>query len=94
MWRDEQAKLTEVNRGIALLGDRLFFVTGDAQLVAINRKTGGTLWQKEYADTKRGQSATMAPLAVEDRVIAGVAGGDGGTRGFVAAFSAATGDEL
>ena len=93
-WRDEQAKLSEVNRGLAILGDRLFFVTSDAQLVAINRKTGGTLWQKEYADTKRGQSATMAPLAVEDRVIAGVAGGDSGTRGFVAAFSAATGDEL
>jgi len=94
MWRDEQAKLTEVNRGIALLGDRLFFVTSDAQLVAINRKTGGTLWQKQYADTKRGQSATMAPMAVEDKVIVGVAGGDSGTRGFVAAFSATTGDEL
>lgn len=96
IWRykDEQSTKSDVNRGVALLGDRVFFVTTDGHLVALHRKTGGVLWQKPYADTKRGQFATLAPLALKDRVIVGVSGGDTGMRGFVAAFSAATGEEL
>ena len=93
-YRDEWVKDKQVNRGVALLEDRLFFVTSDAQLVALNRKTGGVLWQKQYGDPKKGQSATLAPLALKDRVIVGISGGDTGMRGFVAAFSAATGEEL
>ena len=54
MYRDEQAKRSEVNRGAAILGDRVFFVTSDAHLVALNRKTGGALWDREYADPNRG----------------------------------------
>ncbi len=93
-YRDESAKRSDVNRGVAILGDRVFFVTSDAHLVALNRQTGGALWDREYADTSRGAFATLAPMAVKDRVIVGVSGGDTGVRGFVAAFSAATGEEL
>ena len=93
-YRDDQSKLGYVNRGVAILGDRIFFITSDAHLVALNRQTGGALWDRAYADTTRGQFATLAPLVVKDRVIVGVSGGDSGVRGFVAAFSAATGDEL
>lgn len=93
-YRDEQAKRADVNRGVALLGDNVFFVTSDAHLVALNRQTGGALWDREYADTSRGAFATMAPMAVKDRVIVGVSGGDTGVRGFVAAYAAATGKEL
>ena len=93
-YRDPLAKRSDVNRGAAILGDSVFFVTSDAHLVALNRKTGGALWDREYADTARGQFATLAPLAIKDRVIVGVSGGDSGMRGFVAAFSAATGNEL
>ncbi len=93
-YRDEQAKRSDVNRGVAILGDRVFFVTSDAHLVALNRKTGGPLWDREYADTSRGAFATLAPMALKDRVIVGVSGGDTGVRGFIAAFSAATGEEL
>jgi alcohol dehydrogenase (cytochrome c) len=82
-----------VNRGVAILGDSVFFVTSDAHLVALNRKTGGGLWDREYADTSRGAFATLAPMAVRDLVIVGVSGGDTGVRGFLAAFSAATGEE-
>jgi len=94
MYRDEQSKRSDVNRGAAILGDSVFFVTSDAYLVALNRKTGGVLWERQYADPDRGQFATLAPMVLKDRVIAGVSGGDSGTRGFIAAFSAATGKEL
>ena len=94
IYREERAKRSDVNRGVAILGDRIFFVTSDAHLVALNRQTGGALWDREYADTNRGQFATLAPMALKDRVIVGVSGGDTGVRGFVAAFSAATGAEL
>lgn len=93
-YRDDQAKRNDPNRGAAILGDSVFFVTSDAHLVALNRKTGGALWDRAYADTTRGAFATLAPMVVKDRVIVGVSGGDSGMRGFVAAFSAATGQEL
>ena len=72
----------------------MFFVTSDAHLVALHRKTGAVLWDKQYADPKNGYYATVAPLAVKDRIVVGVAGGDSGMRGFVASLSAATGEEL
>jgi PQQ-dependent dehydrogenase (methanol/ethanol family) len=93
-YHDELAKRSDVNRGVAILGDSVFFVTSDAHLVALNRKTGGGLWDREFADTSRGAFSTLAPMAVKDRVIVGVSGCDTGVRGFVAAFSAASGKEL
>jgi PQQ-dependent dehydrogenase (methanol/ethanol family) len=93
-YRDELAKRSDVNRGVAILGDSVFFATSDAHLVALNRKTGGGLWDREFADTSRGAFATLAPMAVKDRVIVGVSGGDTGVRGFVAAFAATKGEEL
>lgn len=94
MYKDESSKRSDVNRGAAILGDSVFFVTGDAHLIALNRRTGGVLWDRQYADPERGQFATLAPLALKDRVIVGVSGGDSGTRGFIAALSAADGKEL
>jgi PQQ-dependent dehydrogenase (methanol/ethanol family) len=93
-YRDELAKRSDVNRGVAILGDTVFFATSDAHLVALNRKTGGGLWDREFADTNRGAFSTLAPMVVKDRVIVGVSGGDTGVRGFLAAFSAAAGEEL
>jgi PQQ-dependent dehydrogenase (methanol/ethanol family) len=96
IWRyvDDQSPRQSVNRGVALLGDRVFFTTSDAHLVALDRRTGGVLWHNEYASIDKGFHATLAPLALRDRVIVGVAGGDSGMRGFVAAISAVTGEEL
>ncbi len=94
LYHDEQAKRSDVNRGAAMLGDSVFFVTSDAHLVALHRKTGAVLWDKEYANGKQGNFATLAPLAVKDRIVVGVSGGDSGKRGFVAAYAAATGEEL
>jgi alcohol dehydrogenase (cytochrome c) len=79
---------------VAVLGDRVYFLTGDVHLVALQRNTGAVLWHKQYAPADKAYSATLAPLALKDRVIVGVAGGDSGIRGFVAALSASTGEEL
>jgi alcohol dehydrogenase (cytochrome c) len=96
IWRyqDTRTDRRDVNRGVAVLGARVYFVTGDAHLVALHATTGALLWDVEYASTKSGYSATLAPLAVKDKVIVGVTGGDSGMRGFVAAYSASTGEEL
>jgi len=94
MFKDEQVKGSRVNRGAAVLGERVYFVTTDAHLVALNRRTGALIWSKQYADPAKGYFGSAAPLAVKNRLIVGVGGGDSGMRGFVAALSAETGDEL
>ncbi len=74
------------NRGVAVLGDRLFMSTLDAHLVAIDAKTGNLIWDAEVADEKEGYSKTGAPLVVGDKVVTGIAGGEYGIRGFVDAY--------
>jgi PQQ-dependent dehydrogenase (methanol/ethanol family) len=81
-----------INRGVAVLGDRVFMVTDHAHLIALHRLTGQLLWDVEMADYRRNYGATGAPLVVNDLVIAGVSGGDEGIRGFVDAYKASTGE--
>jgi alcohol dehydrogenase (cytochrome c) len=82
------------NRGLAILGETLFMGTLDAHLVAIDTRSGRPLWKTKVAESRAGYSITLAPLAVKDRVIVGVGGGEYGIRGFVAAYHAQTGKEL
>ncbi len=82
------------NRGVAVLGDRLFMGTLDAKLVALDAKTGKLLWQTEIADPELGYSETMAPSVVDGMVLIGTSGGEFGIRGFVKAFDAETGKLL
>jgi alcohol dehydrogenase (cytochrome c) len=82
-----------VNRGLAILGDTLFLATVDAQLVALDAKNGKPLWKTAVADPALRYSMTLAPLVVKDKVIVGVAGGEFGVRGFVAAYDAKSGKE-
>jgi alcohol dehydrogenase (cytochrome c) len=82
-----------VNRGLAMLGQTLFMATIDAKLIAIDAVTGQPLWQKTVADPAAGYAMTLAPLVVKDLVLIGVAGGEYGIRGFIAAHDAATGEE-
>jgi alcohol dehydrogenase (cytochrome c) len=81
------------NRGLAILGSTLFMGTLDAQLIAIDARTGRPIWKAAVASTKDGYSITHAPLVVKDKVIVGVGGGEYGIRGFIAAYDAATGKE-
>lgn len=80
-----------VNRGVAILNDSVFAATLDAHLVAVNASTGRKKWETRVADFRDGYSMTGAPLALGDRVIVGVAGGEFGIRGFVAAYGASDG---
>jgi alcohol dehydrogenase (cytochrome c) len=82
-----------VNRGLAILGDTLFLATLDAHLVALDAKTGRPLWKTQVANANAGYAMTVAPLVVKDKVIVGVAGGEFGIRGFIAAYDARTGRE-
>ncbi|MBV8820074.1 MAG: PQQ-binding-like beta-propeller repeat protein, partial [Acidobacteriaceae bacterium] len=90
----ENAKLCcgTVNRGFAILGDRLFMVTPDAHLLALEAATGRLIWNREFASTAQSYGATLAPLAVKDKIIVGVSGGEFGIRGYVDAFDAQSGE--
>jgi alcohol dehydrogenase (cytochrome c) len=87
-----------VSRGLAILGDSLFMGTIDAHLLALDARTGGILWNVEAAKlgakTTDKYAITHAPLIVKDKVIVGIAGGDLGVRGSIAAFDAKNGKEL
>ena len=82
-----------VNRGLAILGDTLFLATLDAHLVALDAKNGRELWKTKVADAAAGYAMTLAPLVIKDKVVVGVAGGEFGIRGFVAAYDVRTGSE-
>ncbi len=82
------------NRGVAILNDRLYMGTLDARLVSLDAKTGKVLWQTQIADPELGYSETMAPVAVNGKVLIGTNGGEYGVRGFVKAFDANDGKLL
>src|SRR5260221_1373707 len=67
---------TGINRGAAVLGDRGFIVTDNADLIALHRATGSLAWDVEMADARQNYGATGAPLVVGDLVVAGGSGGD------------------
>ncbi len=88
-------KANGVNRGFAILGDRLFMVTFDGNIVALDARTGRLLWQTEMAPFTNGQyTATLAPIVIKDKVIAGISGAEFGIRGFIDAYDAATGKRV
>ena len=68
--------------------------TDNAHLLSLNRFTGEVEWETELADWQQNYDTTSAPLIAGDLVISGTAGGEGGARGFLAAFDQATGKEV
>src|ERR1700704_3838094 len=86
-----------VSRGLAILGDTLYMGTIDAHLVAIDAKTGKIVWDIEAATlgekVTEKYAITHAPTVVKDKIVVGLAGGDLGVRGYIAAFDAKTGKE-
>jgi alcohol dehydrogenase (cytochrome c) len=79
------------NRGVAVYDDKVYLATLDSQLVALNAKTGSIVWQTQIADPTLGYSETMAPTAVNGKILIGTNGGEYGIRGFVRAYDAKTG---
>ncbi len=83
-----------INRGLAMLGHTLFMATIDARLVAVDARDGNPLWEVPVADPEEGYAMTLAPLVINDKVVVGVAGGEFGIRGFIAAHDPTTGNEV
>jgi alcohol dehydrogenase (cytochrome c) len=82
------------NRGVAVLGQTVFVAASDSFLVALDANTGKQRWIVKVADYRSGYTMTGAPLALGDRVVVGVAGGELGIRGFLVAYDAAEGRQL
>src|SRR5262249_3415953 len=87
-------EINPFNRGVAILGNRLFVGTLDGALVAIDARTGSLLWETQVADSMLGYSITSAPVVVKDKIIGGVSGGEFGARGFLDAYDAASGKQV
>jgi len=81
------------NRGVAILGTRVYMETDNAHLLCLDARSGNLIWDVPYATGNRNYGATSAPLIVKDKVLVGTSGGDDGVRGFLAAFDAQTGEE-
>jgi alcohol dehydrogenase (cytochrome c) len=88
---EDLLQLHPTNRGVALLGERVYVATVDAHLVALDARTGKVLWDTTVDDYKKGYYFTMAPLIAKNKVMIGTSGGELGIRGYVAAFDAETG---
>ena len=80
-----------VNRGAFHAGGRLVYNLLDGHTVAVDAASGRELWKTRVADVRRGETLTMAPLVVRDRVIVGAAGGEYGIRGWVKGLDLASG---
>jgi alcohol dehydrogenase (cytochrome c) len=93
-YRHEPAVRRGPNRGVAVYGNRVYFTTPDAFLIALDARTGNLLWQSKIAEAKDGYWSPAAPLVIKDKIIAGVAPGDYGMNGLLDAYDASTGERL
>ena len=82
------------NRGVAVYDDKVYVATLDSKLYALDAKTGDVVWQVQIADPEKGYSETMAPTAVDGKILIGTNGGEYGIRGFVRAYDAKDGKLL
>ena len=80
-----------VNRGAAYSDGRVFFNTLDNHTVAVDAKSGKEIWKVKLGEINRGETMTMAPLVVDDKVYVGNSGGEMGVRGWITALEAGSG---
>jgi alcohol dehydrogenase (cytochrome c) len=83
-----------LNRGVALLDGKVFRGTAATHLIALDAKTGKTLWDTTVADATNGRSVIISPSAWNGKVFIGIAGGDLGVKGKVMALDASDGKLL
>jgi alcohol dehydrogenase (cytochrome c) len=89
VWQFDRGSNVRVNRGVAILGDRLVVATADAHLIALSAENGRVQWQAKLAERKEGYFLTSA---VRDLVVIGITVQPLG-RGFIAAYDGSTGKE-
>jgi lanthanide-dependent methanol dehydrogenase len=80
-----------VNRGLAYADGKILATTLDTHVYALDAKTGQVVWKAQNGDPEQGQTMTMAPLIVHDKVIVGISGGEYGVRGALTAYDLGTG---
>jgi alcohol dehydrogenase (cytochrome c) len=86
---------TAIYRGAPVIyNGKLFRVTADNHLVALEMKTGRVLWNKKFAEWKEGYHSSGAPIVANGVLISGVAGGESTTRGFLDGWNPDTGEKL
>jgi PQQ-dependent dehydrogenase (methanol/ethanol family) len=83
-----------VNRGAAYSNGRIYFNTLDGYAIAVDAVTGKEVWRTKLGDINRGETITMAPLVVKDKVLIGNSGGEYGVRGWLVALDATTGKRV
>lgn len=89
-----------VNRGAAIYGDKVFFGTLDAGIVALNKDTGKVVWRKKWGDHKVGYTMTGAPFVIQDQksgkvlLVHGSSGDEFGVVGWLFARDTETGEEV
>jgi len=83
-----------INRGAALYDGMVFRTTLDANVVALDAKTGKEVWKQNAINFKDGYSMTVAPLVADGVVITGISGAEFGTRLFIDGWDAKTGNHL
>jgi alcohol dehydrogenase (cytochrome c) len=84
-----------ITRGAATIyNGKLFRVTIDNHVLALDLKTGKEIWNQRFADWKEGYYATGAPIVVNGVLISGMAGGESTTRGFLDGWDPETGRKL
>ncbi|MET0349819.1 MAG: PQQ-binding-like beta-propeller repeat protein, partial [Rhizobacter sp.] len=88
-----------VNRGPAIYGDKIYFGTLDARLVALDKKTGAVVWNQKFGDHKVGYTMTGAPFIVREKggrvlVVHGSSGDEFGVLGWLFARDPDTGAEV
>ncbi|MEO7189958.1 MAG: PQQ-dependent dehydrogenase, methanol/ethanol family [Vicinamibacterales bacterium] len=87
-------EINRYNRGVTILDNRVFVGTLDAMLIALDARSGAVLWQVQMADTMEGHELTSPPLAIKDKIIMGISGGEYAIRGFVDAYDPVNGKRL
>jgi PQQ-dependent dehydrogenase (methanol/ethanol family) len=80
-----------VNRGLAYADGKIFLQQADTHLVALDAKTGEVIWRVKNGDPAAGGTNTNAPVVIKDKVLTGIAGGEFGVRGFLAAYNISDG---
>jgi glucose dehydrogenase len=83
----------DVNRGVAIYGDKIFAGLLDGRLVALNKNTGLVEWVVQTTPPGHDYSITGAPRIANGNVIIGNGGAEYGIRGYVTAYDTETGDQ-
>jgi alcohol dehydrogenase (cytochrome c) len=83
-----------VNRGVAVLDDLVYLATVHTHLIALDRRSGAVRWDTVVDDNKQGYYMTLAPMAIDGKIIIGISGAETGIRGFVDAYDARTGKRV